>query len=143
MSVQDSQDRPTYPSNLTDAQWKTIDLLIPLEKDLGRHRSTKLREVVNGINYRWSSGCVWRMLPHDFPPWAIVYTYFCRWQHDGTLKELRDLLISCRSSPRAEDDHRTLSADPAPTLNGPVSHEQLKRNPDRLLVSDQHPVRCV
>ena len=89
--------RERYPSDLTDAQWHQIEPSIPPEKDLGRHRSTEIREIVNGINYRWSTGCVWRMLPHDFPPWATVYTYFRRWQRDGTLREIREMLVRRRN----------------------------------------------
>ena len=93
-----SSQREPYPSDLTDAQWYQIEPSIPPEKDLGRHRSTDIREIVNGINYRWSTGCVWRMLPHDYPPWATVYTYFRRWQRDGTLREIREALIRRRTA---------------------------------------------
>ncbi len=85
-----------YPTDLTDKQWEMISVVIPPEKDLGRHRSTDVRAVVDGINYRWRTGCVWRMLPHDFPPWATIYTYFRRWQRDGTLKQIREVLLRRR-----------------------------------------------
>lgn len=88
--------RPTrqqsYPSDLTDRHWRAIDPLIPLDKERGRRRSTEVRDVLNGINYRWTTGCVWRMLPHDFPPWGTIYKYFRRWQRDGTLREIREVL---------------------------------------------------
>lgn len=91
-----NKQRQSYPSDISDAQWRAIAALIPPDRDRGRHRSTDIRDIVNSINYRWSTGCVWRMLPHDFPPWGTVYTYFRRWQRDGTLKELRDALLSIR-----------------------------------------------
>ncbi len=94
-----TSSRPPYPSDVTDKQWDSISVVIPPEEDRGRHRNTQMREVIDGINYRWRTGCVWRMLPHDFPPWATIYTYFRRWQHDGTLKEIRDVLL--RPSPRS------------------------------------------
>ena len=93
-----TSSRSPYPSDVTDKQWDSISVVIPPEEERGRHRSTQMREVINGINYRWRTGCVWRMLPHDFPPWATVYTYFRRWQHDGTLKEIRDVLLRRRSA---------------------------------------------
>ena len=96
--------RPPYPSDVNDKQWDSISVVIPPQEERGRHRSTEMRDVVNSINYRWRTGCVWRMLPHDFPPWATVYTYFRRWQRDGTLREIRDVLL------------RRLS--PAPSANG-------------------------
>lgn len=59
----------------------------------GRPRVVSMREVVNAMNYRWRTGCTWRMLPHDFPAWATVYAYFRQWRRDGRLSELRALLL--------------------------------------------------
>lgn len=87
------RERRPYPSDLTDAQWRRVARLIPPERKRGRRRRTDMRDVVNAINYRWTTGCVWRMLPHDFPPWETVYTYFRRWQRDGTLTPLREILL--------------------------------------------------
>jgi transposase len=42
-----------------------------------------MREVVNGIVYVLRTGCSWRLLPHDFPPWNTVYYYFWRWRREG------------------------------------------------------------
>lgn len=91
--MNDLTERPAYPSDLTDEQWSRIAPLLPASKNAGRRRGTDLREVLNAINYRWRTGCVWRMLPHDFPPWATVYTYFRAWQRDGTLKHVREVLL--------------------------------------------------
>ena len=82
--------RKTYPSDLNDAQWKIIEPLIPPEKPGGRHREVDIREIVNAIFYLVRSGCSWRMLPHEFPPWQTVYTYFAKWRDDGTFKEIND-----------------------------------------------------
>ena len=70
-------------SDLTDAQWQGIEPLLPLPKPGGRPRTTNLREVISGILYLLRSGCPWRMLPHDFPPWGTVWYYFRRWRIDG------------------------------------------------------------
>ena len=93
--------RRSYPSDITDAQWECIAPLIstPANSKRGRKRETDLREVINAINYRWSTGCVWRMLPHDLPSWNTIYTYFHRWEQDGTLKKLRDILLNRKQSP--------------------------------------------
>ena len=80
----------TYPSDLTDEQWSLLALHIPPSKHGGRHREVDIRRVVNGILYRNKSGCQWRMLPKDFPPWGTVYYYFARWRDDGTLKAIND-----------------------------------------------------
>ena len=42
-----------------------------------------VREVLNAIAYLLRTGCAWRLLPHDFPPWPTVYDYFRRWRLDG------------------------------------------------------------
>lgn len=85
-------ERKPYPSDLSDAQWKIIEPFIPPEKPGGRHREVDIREVVNAIFYLLRSGCSWRMLPHEFPPWQTVYTYFAQWRDDGTFKKINDTL---------------------------------------------------
>jgi putative transposase len=64
--------RLTYPTDITDSQWKVLAPLVPSEKRRGRPRLVDLREVLNAIFYINRSGCSWRMLPHDFPNWATV-----------------------------------------------------------------------
>lgn len=100
--------RTAYPSDVTDRQWDRIAAFIPAEKPRGRHRETDPREIVNAINYRWSTGCVWRMLPHDFPAWGTVYCYFRTWLRDGTLQKLRAELLK----PRLRGRHPTKNVDP-------------------------------
>ena len=48
--------------------------------------------ILNGIFYIVRGGCAWRLLPHDFPPWQIVYHYFWRWRQDGTWPLMHDRL---------------------------------------------------
>lgn len=99
--------REPYPSDLTDRQWSRVETVIPIDRRLGRKRKTAMREIVNTMNYRWSTGCSWRMLPHDLPPWPTVYTYFRRWLKDGTLKQIRDILLK-PANKKKEDDEGTL-----------------------------------
>lgn len=73
-------DRKPYPSDLTDEEWQVIEPLIPPAKPGGRRRSVNIREIINGILYVLRSGCAWRMLPHDLPPWSTVYDYFRKWR---------------------------------------------------------------
>lgn len=84
--------RRVYPSDLTDAEWHWIEGFLPPEKGGGRHRDTKMRAVVNGILYLLRSGCSWRMLPKEYPPWQTVYEYFSQWRKDGTLTAMHDAL---------------------------------------------------
>ncbi len=88
-----SPKRMCYPSDLTDAQWSRFEELLPPAAAAGRQRKTPLRDVVNAINYRWETGCVWRMLPHDFPAWQTVYAYFHIWQRLGLIRPLREILL--------------------------------------------------
>lgn len=85
-------DTKTYPSDLTDEQWQLLEPLLPPAKAGGRPRTTDLRQVVNGILYLVRSGCSWRMLPHDFPPWSTVYDYYRHFRCDGTWQKIHDSL---------------------------------------------------
>ena len=80
--------RKSYPTDLTNAQWKLLGPLLPPPKPGGRPRTVNLREVINAILYLLRSGCSWRMLPHDFPPWGTVWYYFRRWRIDGTWHQI-------------------------------------------------------
>jgi putative transposase len=81
-----------YPSDLTDAEWQLIQGMLPPEVGGGRHRDTDMRAVVDGILYLLRSGCAWRMLPKDFPPWQTVHHYYSRWRKDGTITRIHDSL---------------------------------------------------
>jgi len=111
--------RPSYPSDITQAQWDAIDQLLPVEAERGRIRQNSLRDIVDAINYRWTTGCSWRMLPHDFPNWQTVYSYFRAWQAEGLLGEMRKILISRkmrkRSANRAPEMPQKSSPNPLPT----------------------------
>ena len=84
--------RQAYTTDLTDEQWALLEPLLPAAKPGGRPRSVDLREVVNGLVYVLRTGCPWRSLPHDVPPWGPVWSYFRRWRDDGTLDRLHDEL---------------------------------------------------
>jgi putative transposase len=81
-----------YPSDLSDAEWDVIRRLLPACKPGGRPRTTDLRAVLDAIFYVLRSGCAWRMLPHDFPPYSTVYMYFKQWREDGVWEKIHDLL---------------------------------------------------
>ncbi len=85
-------NRKPYPSDLTDEQWEELAPLIPLAKLGGRPRTVDMREVINGTLYVLRSGCTWRMIPHDLPPWGTVWGYFRRWRKDGTWERIHDAL---------------------------------------------------
>lgn len=89
MSPAGNWTRRSYPSDLSTSQWSRVEPLLQPDRQAGRPWKLPPREIVNAINYRWSTGCSWRMLPHDFPRWETVYAHFRRWQRNGRLRQLR------------------------------------------------------
>ena len=84
--------REPYPSNLTDAEWKHIEALVPGPKLFGRPPRYSKRAILDGLFYVVRGGCAWRMLPHDLPPWRIVYYYFMVWRREGLWQRIHDTL---------------------------------------------------
>ncbi len=85
-------NRKPYPSDLSDAQWVELAPLIPSAKPGGHPRTVNMREVINALLYVLRSGCTWRMVPHDLPPWSTAWGYFRRWRKDGTWERIHDAL---------------------------------------------------
>jgi putative transposase len=77
-----------YPTNLTESQYRTILAIIGDT----RKRNHSLKEVFDAIFYLLKTGCQWRMLPKEYPPWQLVYYYFSKWKNDGTFEEINDVL---------------------------------------------------
>ena len=84
--------RQPYPTDLSDTEWALINHLVPDANPGGRPEAYPKREILNGIFYLLRSGSSWRMLPHDLPPWRIVYHYVRQWRQDGTWQVMHDLL---------------------------------------------------
>lgn len=81
-----------YPSDLSDREWEYINPLIPAPKPGGRSRATDMRLTVNAIFYVTRTGCPWRYLPRDYPPWQTVYGYFRHWRISGVWERIHDHL---------------------------------------------------
>ena len=81
-------ERNPYPTDLTDEQWTLIESMLPDAKPGGRPRKTDLREVLNALFYLVRSGCQWRMIPHEFPPWKTCYNYYRAWIDSGLWDEI-------------------------------------------------------
>jgi len=84
--------RKAYQTDLSDAEWSCLESYLPAPKDNGRPRIYPLREILDAIFYIVRSGCAWRLLPHDFPPWKTVYYYFRFWRLDGTWERMHSAL---------------------------------------------------
>jgi len=87
-------ERKAYPSDLSDAQWNRLQMVFPAPRNgrSGRPRRHELREVVNALLYQARTGCSYRALPHEFPPWAVVWDHFRRWRDNGTLELMHGAL---------------------------------------------------
>lgn len=96
-------ERTPYPSNVTDEQWMLVEPMVPPAEPGGRPRSVDMREVLNGILYLNRSGCSWRMLPREFPPWGTTHYYYRRFRRDGTWQKIHDKL---REKVRRQDDRK-------------------------------------
>lgn len=80
-----------YATDLTDEQYALVEPFLPQPKRTGRPPAD-LREVLNAIFYLVRSGCPWRLLPHDFPPWSTAHTWYRRWRTDGTWERINEAL---------------------------------------------------
>jgi len=67
-----------YASDTTDAEWATIEPHLLPPASCGRSRENSLREVVKAIFYIVQTGCQWRMLPRDLPPFTTVQRHYAQ-----------------------------------------------------------------
>jgi transposase len=87
------RDGLRYASDTTDEEWAIITSFLPAKSGRGRPRTTDLRAVVDGIFYIAQTGCQWRMLPKDFPPFTTVQGYFYQWRDDGRCRTINHPLV--------------------------------------------------
>ena len=80
--------KKAYQSDLSDAEWSCLEPHLPAPEATGRPRLHSPRKILDAILYVLRSGCAWRLLPHDFPPWKTVYHYFRSWRLDGTWERM-------------------------------------------------------
>jgi len=97
--------RKPYPSDLSDAQWEVLAELVPAPKPGPQKPLYDRREILNAILYQKRTGCQWRYLPHDFPPWSSVKQYYYAWRDDGTWERIHDALYkACRRAALRQED---------------------------------------
>src|SRR4028119_436925 len=83
--------RSSYPDDLSDSEWDLIGPLMTTKASpRGRRGFHTKREMLNALFYVLRTGCQWRHLPHDLPPWKAVYTQFRRWKHQGIIDQLME-----------------------------------------------------
>lgn len=87
--------RQAYQSDLKDQEWKWLERFMPQASTIGgkgRPQEWPPREIVNALLYLLRTGCQWRMLPHDLPPWQTVYYHFRKWRLSGLWEKINRLL---------------------------------------------------
>ncbi len=84
--------RKAYTTDLSDLEWQLIEPLLPGPKHLGRKIEYSRREILNAIFYLNRSGCTWRDLPGDFPPYGTVSHYYHAWRRSGLWQVINDTL---------------------------------------------------
>jgi len=83
----------TYPTDLKYSEWLLIAKFFPIHRR-GRPCKWTRQQIVNAILYVTRTGCQWRMLPTNFPPWQTVYGYFQRWTRSGLWTRLNAALVA-------------------------------------------------
>lgn len=130
--------RKSYPSDISNEEWQKLQPLLPISKR-GAPRRVNMREIINALRYLNRTGCQWRMLPHDLPPWEKVYYYFSEWRDGGDWERInRELRIELRvsvgkdpepsaaildsQSVKASEMSRTRGYDAGKKINGMKRH---------------------
>ena len=117
---QEKSSRKPYPSDVSDEEWAFVEPYLTLIRPDAPQREHDLREVYNGARYVMRTGCAWRYLPHDLPPWEAVYQQHARRIEAGSYE---DLLAAARKLARTKSgrdpqpsaavfDSRTLRSSP-------------------------------
>lgn len=89
--------RKSYLSDVTDAEWEFLVPYLTLMREDAPQREHPLRELFNAVRYVVKTGCQWRFLPHDFPPWEAVYQQARRWMAAKVFEDLaHDLRVILR-----------------------------------------------
>jgi transposase len=84
----------SYQTDLTDPEWEDLEPYVPAPNKRGRPRIHSSRKVLDAIFfYVLKSGCPWRLLPNEFPPWESVYCWFRKWRMDGTFEQKQANLL--------------------------------------------------
>ena len=78
------ETRRLYPTDLTDAEWALLEPLLERRDGRGRPPKRPRRLIADAVFYLLRSGCTWRPLPREYPPWRTVHTQFRRWRTGGT-----------------------------------------------------------
>jgi transposase len=126
------RDGLRYASDMTDAEWALLRPLLPPPRRLGRPRKTDLRRVVEAVLYILSTGCQWRALPREFPPYSTVQGYFYSWRDTGRWQRIVAVLVRRarqKLGRTAKPTAAVIDSQSAPTAHagGPRGYDAGKR----------------
>jgi transposase len=88
-------------SDLSDEQWYLLEEIIPQKNKIGRPREYSIRSILNAIFYITRTGCQWRYLPINYPPWNTVYYYFKKFKENGLIERIN--LMLCKKLRQQEN----------------------------------------
>jgi putative transposase len=134
---------PRYPSDLSDEEWAILEPLLLSTEKRGRPPKWSLRHVVDAVFYLLRSGCPWRLLPGDFPPWQTIFYHFRKFRLSGLwFLILRALRATERkrtgkdSNPSAAimDSQSVKTTEESAARNGYDAHKHVKDRKRHLLV---------
>ena len=135
--------RKPYPTDLSDTEWICVRSYLPTPKAQGRPRTHSRRDVLDAIFYVLKSGCPWRLLPHDFPPWSSVYYHFRKLRLSGagallyrTLRNAERKRVGKNPDASAAimDSQSVKTTEEGAQSNGYDAHKNIKGRKRHLLV---------
>ena len=129
---QHSRQGLRYQTDLTDREWDLLEPRLPGPRGCGRRRAWSLRELVNAMFYVLRSGCAWRLLPKDFPPYTTVYRWFAEWRKAGLWQNVSQALREadrCRIRRKATPTGAIMDSQSVKTTEarGPRGYDAGKR----------------
>lgn len=133
----------SYPSDLSNAEWECLQRYLPALPKCGRPRTHPLRTILNAIFYLLRTGCPWRYLPSNFPPWQTVFYHFRRWHLRGEWHGLFTVLRAAERQRQGRDPHPSAAiidaqsvktVEESARISGYDAHKHVKGRKRHLLV---------
>jgi transposase len=135
-----------YQTDVTDKEWRVIEPHLPAAKGTGRPRAWPMREIINGIFYVMRSGCPWRLLPNDLPPWGTIYRWFATFRDESRFEKINHALVmldranGSDATPVRRVRSSIARASRRPRLAGPAATMRARRSTDASAMRSSTPM---